>query len=303
MAHVAPWKTERVAQLVKEFQEASVIGVVGLQGIPGAQMQKIRASLRGRANLLVTKNTLVHLALKEAAKKRKGLEELTPLVGGQIALVTAKVNPFRLFRELESTKTRAPARGGEMAPEDILIREGDTPFKPGPIVGELQKAGIPAVIEGGRVVIRKEKLMVKKGERIPRELAQGLTRLEIYPLVVGLDVRGIFEEGTVYPRDILSVDEAAVLAQVQAATRGAFNLAVFAGYPTLMTIRPMIAQGFRKALSLAVQLGYPTKESVPLLLARAVAHGQALVRKLPPEAQPGGEKKTESAEESSSKTK
>ena len=45
---------------------------------------------------------------------------------------------------MEATKTPAPASGGELAIEDIVIKEGETSFKPGPIVGDLQKAGIPA---------------------------------------------------------------------------------------------------------------------------------------------------------------
>src|SRR5439155_984135 len=88
-------------------------------------------------------------------------------IEGQTAVVTADINPFRLFKELEATKTRAPARGGEIAPEDLWVRAGETPFKPGPVVGELQKAGVPAAIERGKVVIRQDKLMVRAGQRIP----------------------------------------------------------------------------------------------------------------------------------------
>src|SRR5207245_2425322 len=82
-------------------------------------------------------------------------------IEGQTAVVTADIDPFRLFKELEATKSRAPARGGEVAPEDLWVRAGETPFKPGPVVGELQKAGIPAAIERGKVVIRQDKLLVK----------------------------------------------------------------------------------------------------------------------------------------------
>ncbi len=48
---------------------------------------------------------------------------------------------------LEKTKTKMAARPGETAPEDIVVSKGPTGFRPGPIVGELQQAGIPAAIE------------------------------------------------------------------------------------------------------------------------------------------------------------
>src|SRR5207245_9443998 len=137
----------------------------------------------------------------------------------------ADINPFRLFKELEATKTRAPARGGEIAPEDLWVRAGETTFKRGPVVGEFQKAGIPAAIERGKVMIRQDKLMVKAGQRIPRDVAQQLARLEIFPLVVGLDLRGAYEDGTLFRREVLSVADTVVRGQLGQAWRGALALA------------------------------------------------------------------------------
>jgi large subunit ribosomal protein L10 len=207
--------------------------------------------------------------------------KLGDTIDGQTAVVTADINPFRLFRELEATKTRAPARGGEVAPEDLWVRAGDTPFKPGPIVGELQKAGIPAAIERGKVVIRQDKLMVKTGQRIPREVAQQLARLEIFPLVVGLDLRGAYEAGTVFRRDVLAIDDAVVRGQIAQAGLEALALALASAYPTRETIRPLLAKAHAEALSLAVESEFPTKETVKLLLARAQAQMLALAARAP----------------------
>jgi large subunit ribosomal protein L10 len=281
MAHVAPRKIEAVKGLVQEFERALVIGIVNIRGIPAPQFQAMRKRLVGRATLKVSKNNLLRIALKEASSKKKGLDGLVGVVQDQTAVVTAAINPFRLFKEMEATKTKAPARGGEKAPEDIWVREGDTPFKPGPIVGELQKAGVPAAIERGKVIVKKDKLLVKAGDRIPREVAQALTRLEIYPLTVGLDLRGAYEGGMVYPRDVLSVDDAKVRADLFLAGRQALNLAVFAGYPSKATIKPLLSTAFRRALALALESGFPTKESVKFLLAKAQAQAMALASRAP----------------------
>src|SRR5207244_1139406 len=199
----------------------------------------------------------------------------------QTAVVTADINPFRLFKELEATKTRAPARGGELAPEDLWVRAGETPFKPGPVVGELQKAGIPAAIERGKVMIRQDKLMVKAGQRIPRDVAQQLARLEIFPLVVGLDLRGAYEAGTVFRRDALAVDDTVVRGQIAQAWREALALALTIAYPTKETIRPLLAKAHAQALELAVESEFPTKESIRFLLAKAQAQMLALVARAP----------------------
>jgi len=277
MAHVAPYKKQVVEDLVRRFTESRVVGIANIQGIPAPQFQSIRRNLAGRATIMVSKNNLLRLALQQAAANRPHLDELAQAIEGQTAIVTADLNPFRLFKELEGTKTKAPARGGEAAPEDLWVREGETSFKPGPVVGELQKAGVPAAIERGKVVIKKDKLMVKAGDRIPRDVAHVLARLEIFPLTVGLDLRGAYEEGMVYRRDALAFDDVKVRAQFADAGRAALNLALFVAYPTKATVRPLLALAASKALALAVESGFPTR----FLLAKARAQMLALASRAP----------------------
>lgn len=281
MAHVAPYKEKIVEDLARRVAESRVVGIANIQGIPAPQFQAIRRKLAGRATITVTKNNLLRLALEKAAAKRPRLNELASAIEGQTAVVIADLNPFRLFKELEATKTKAPARGGEVAPEDLWVREGETPFKPGPVVGELQKAGVPAAIDRGKVVIKKDKLLVKTGERIPRDVAHVLARLEIYPLVVGLDLRGAYEEGMVFRRDALAVDEGQVRAQVLEAARGAFRLAMLTAYATAATVRPLLALAHSKGIALSVEAGFPTKDSLPFLLAKARAQMLALASRAP----------------------
>jgi len=281
MAHVAPQKNRLVEDLASRCAQARVIGIVNVHGIPAPQFQAIRKKLRGRATIMVVKNNLLRLALEKASAKKPDLVKLGETIEGQTAVVTADLNPFRLYRELESTKTRAPARGGEIAPEDLWVRAGETPFKPGPVVGELQKAGVPAAIERGKVVIKQDKLLVKTGQRIPREVAQQLARLEIYPLVVGLDLRGAYEAGTVFRRETLAIDEAMIRGQIAQVGREALALALAAAYPTKVTIGPLLARAHSNALNLAVESEFPTKESIKFLLAKAQSHMLVLAALVP----------------------
>jgi len=280
-AHASPAKVAEVDALAAAMREANVVGLVGVGGIPAQQFQKMRRRLRGKVDIRVAKNTLLRIAIERVGAERKGLADLAAALEGQTAVVTTTLNPFRLFRELESTKSSAPARGGEVSPGDIWVREGETPFKPGPIVGDLQKAGVPAAIEKGKVLIKKDKLLVKAGDRIPREVAQVLTRLEIFPLIVGLDLKGAFEAGQVYRPDVLAVDEVKVRAQVADAIRGALGLCVFVEYPTAFAVPFLISKAVREAFGLALEAGIPTKETAKFLLAKAQAQALALAARVP----------------------
>lgn len=283
-AHVSEAKKAEVEGLVGILREADVVALGSIQGIPASSMLQMRRTLRGEATLRVAKNTLLTIALKEAAQHKPSLAPLVDKVQGPTVLITTKMNPFRLYKKIESSRSKAPARGGETAPDDIWVQKGDTPFKPGPIVGDLQRAGIPAAIDEGKVVIKSDKLLVKKGQPIPQSVAQGLTRLEIFPLTVGMQVRAVWERGMLYTPEVLGIDEAKVLGQLQQAVRSAVNLSVNAGYPTRFTIPILLQKAHREALGLAVEAGIPEPKALEFILAKANAQAMAVARMLKEEA-------------------
>ena len=106
MAHVAPFKKRLVEDLAARCAQAQVVGIVNIHGIPAPQFQAIRKKLGGRATITVAKNNLLRLALEQASTKKPDLVKLGETIDGQTAVVTADLNPFRLFKELEATKPR-----------------------------------------------------------------------------------------------------------------------------------------------------------------------------------------------------
>ena len=269
MAHVATWKKDLVKELVDEMIAKPIVAVVDMSGIAGQQIQSMRAGLRQHATLKMTKNNLMFLAIEEAAKQKPGLEELKDAIHGQCAIIATDLNPFKLFKQLESTKTAAPAKAGQIAPMDIIVHQGPTPFGPGPIIGELQKLGLPASIDGGKIVVKKDTTLVKEGEPIPANVAAMLPKLEILPMIVGLDLRAAYEDGTIYHRDVLNIPDDYYATMFATATRNAIGLGVAIGFPTKDTIIPLITKAFREAMGLSISAAIPTKDNIKMLLAKA----------------------------------
>ncbi len=277
----AKWKQAYVNELTTLMKENPVIGIVRVSGIPGPQIQKMRSNLQGKAHLIVAKNNLIERALKEMVTDKKGIEGLIDEVDGQCAVIATDMNPFKLYKNLEATKTAAPAKGGEKAPNEIEIKAGDTPFKPGPIVGDFQKAGIPAAIEGGKVVIKKTKVLVKEGEVIPPEVAMMLTKLEIFPLTVGMDMGAVYENGILFKKDVLAIDEEVFMGNLSHVISSSFNLATFISYTTPLTIRPLLGKAQVDAMSVALNAGVANKDTIEALLALATGKMMALASRVP----------------------
>jgi large subunit ribosomal protein L10 len=71
------------------------------------------------------------------------------------------------------------------------------------------------------------------------------------PMEIGLNVVAIDENGVVYNRDQLFVDEEKLLNDIQLAIHNAFNLSINAEIPTKETIGFMLTKGQMQAKSLA----------------------------------------------------
>lgn len=271
--HLPQWKKDEISQIKQFIREFKLMGLVDMYGIPAKQVQDIRRNLRGKAELKMVRNTLIIHALEEAGGDTKKLAEH---ISGHSALIFTNENPFKLFSMLEKTKTKMAARPGESAPEDIVIQKGPTSFRPGPIVGELQQAGIPAAIEAGKVTIRETKTVVKAGQEINKKLADALAKLDIKPMDVGLVLQAAFYEGSVYESDVLAIDETAFYNSIVTAATQAFNLSVNATYPTKDTAGAIITKAVREARGVAIEAAVASADVIDAVLGRAQAEANAL---------------------------
>lgn len=270
---IPEWKREEVNELVSFIDQYESIGIVNVAGIPSRQLQSMRRDLYGSAAIRMSRNTLTTRALEEVGN---GYEELTTFVAGQVALVGTNDNPFGLYKQLEASKTPAPISAGEVAPNDIVIPEGDTGVDPGPFVGELQQVGASARIMDGSIKVTEESQVLDSGEEVSSELAGVLAELGIEPKEVGLDLRGVFADGVLFEPDELELDIDAYQADIQSAAAGARNLSVNAGYPTAQTTPTLLANAAGDAKALGVSAGIEDPAVLPDLIAKADAQVQSI---------------------------
>ena len=262
MAQVAEYKKRIVEQFANLVKDYPIIAVVNVENIPGPQMQAMRAKLRGTAELAMTKQRLMRLALEAAKNERKGVEQLIPRLEGMPAMIFTKQNPFKLASMLRKYKSSAPAKGGQTAPRDIVVKATLTPFAPGPIIAELGSIGLKTGVEKGKVAIKADATVVKQGEIISPKVAEVLTRLGIQPMEIGLDLVAVYDNGTIYARDVLSVDEQEYLNRLREAASNALWLSVSVGYVTSENIRLLISRAYKESKGLSEMAKLPKSAAV-----------------------------------------
>ena len=271
--HLPAWKKEEVEDIKKNAKAYKLVGLVDMYGIPAQQVQQIRRNLRGKAVIKVTRNTLIKHAFEEIGGDVKNLAKY---ISGHSAIIFTNDNPFKLYKQLEKTKTKMAAKAGEKAPEDIVIASGPTSFKPGPIVGELQQAGIPAAIEGGKVKIRETKTVVKKGGVISAKLAAILVKLDIKPMDVGLALQVAYHDGDIFEPSVLAVDETVILGQIALAGRQALALSLEAAIPTKDSMDALLTRAVRDARGVAIEAAIYEKDVVDAIIGKAYRESQAV---------------------------
>ena len=270
---IPEWKREEVDELVEFIDSFNSIGIVGVTGIPSRQLQAMRRELHGSADVRMSRNTLTIRALEEVDD---GVEELVDYVAGQVALIGTNDNPFGLYKQLEASKTPAPINAGEVAPNDIVIPEGDTGVDPGPFVGELQTVGAAARIMDGSIKVTEDSKVLEEGEVVDDDLANVLTELGIEPKEVGLDLKGVYSDGVLFEPDELAIDVDEYRADVESAAAAARNLSVNAAYPTASTAGTLLAKASGEAKSVALHAEIESPDVVPDLIGRADAQLRAL---------------------------
>ncbi len=277
------------ADLIRKYaSENSIIGVVDVEGLPAPQFQRIRASLKKTAKVLIVKKNIIGLVMNELEKTYPGIKGLTDKMSGVVGLVFTNDNPFTLYKFIKKNKSSAPAKAGQTAPKNIVVPAGPTSFAPGPIIGELGALKIKAGINAGKVEIREDAIVAKEGDVVTPALAGILSRLGIEPMEVGLNIKAIYEDGTLYARDILDVDEDAILNDLKTQAQDCFKLAVGIKYMTPQTVPLFLGEAGRDSLALGVGIEYPAAETIKRLLSKANSQMAGVAFTLPEEMRPAG---------------
>jgi large subunit ribosomal protein L10 len=261
---VATWKVKASDELAEKLKKAKTVGIVKVSKLPSDTFQQMRKGLRGKAEIKVAKVSVIKRAFEKA--NMKGMEDYAV---GQIGIVTADTGAFKLSKIMNATKTQTAAKPGSIAEADIVIPAGDTPFKAGPIIGDLQKVGIKAKIQSGKIVVTDDSPVVKKGQPISADLANVLTRLGIKPIELGLTIQTAYEDGMIYQSDVLNIDTDSVIRDFALGKAQALSIALKAEIYNKESIQYFLRNAFTDSIALAMSKEIVNKDTIEALLAKA----------------------------------
>lgn len=267
-------KEEIVEHMEEQIDEYPVVGILDMHNLPSKQLQQIKKEMKEFANIRMERKTLMKLAIENSDKE--GVDQLEENEATQPAFIFSNKDPFQLYSLIQQNKSSAAAQGGEEAPSDIEVPEGDTGIGPGPMLGKLQGAGLQVQVDDGSIHVQKPGVIVERGETITEDDAEILNQIGIEPLEIGLDLDIAFSEGEIFTAEELDIDVDEYRADVEAAATGAFNLAVNAGIVNETTAPAIVSQAVQEAKNLAISEGLPIEETIEEAIAYANSNAEGV---------------------------
>lgn len=219
------------------------------------QMQQIRQALRGKAAVLMGKNTRIRKVMQIFLKSNQGhpIEQLLPFVGGNVGFVFTNGDLGEVREVIESNRVPAPARVGSLAPCNVIVPPGPTGCDPGQ-TSFFQVLQIATKITKGQIEITSPVQILKEGDKVGSSEAALLQKLNILPFTYGLKIQTIYDNGSLFDPKVLDLTDADLAAKFGAAVRNVAALSLKLGYPTLASLPHSIANAFKTILAVVVGL-------------------------------------------------
>uniref|UniRef100_A0A8C8LVQ8 Large ribosomal subunit protein uL10 n=1 Tax=Oncorhynchus tshawytscha TaxID=74940 RepID=A0A8C8LVQ8_ONCTS len=146
------WKSNYFMKIIQLLDDYPKCFIVGADNVGSKQMQAIRLSLRGKAVVLMGKNTMMRKAIRGHLENNPALEKLLPHIKGNVGFVFTKEDLAEIRDMLLANKVPAAARAGAIAPCDVTVPAQNTGLGPEK-TSFFQALGITTKISRGTIEI------------------------------------------------------------------------------------------------------------------------------------------------------
>jgi len=264
----AQWKANYFLKMNRLLEEYPRVFIVGADNVRSKQMQQIRVSLRGIAEILMGKNTMMNKAIRGQLSTNPALEKLLPHIKGNVGLVFSKEDPVLVRDKLLENKVAAPARAGAIAPCDVIVEAQNTGMGPEK-TSFFQALNISTKIAKGAIEIVSNVHLIHAGDKVGASEATLLQMLNVQPFAYGLVVENIYDNGAVFAPEVLDITDEQLLGKFQLGIANVASASLQIGYCTQASLPHTIINGFKNVLAVAVEtdISFPQADTVKAFLA------------------------------------
>jgi len=258
-------KAEYFKKMTRILNTYSKVFIVQVDNVGSQQMNQTRLQMRGTAEILMGKNTLMRKVLKDflEANPDHYHAALNEKMAGNVGFVFTNGDLPKVRDMILANRVPAPARVGAIAPVEVVVPAGPTGCDPGQ-TSFFQVLQIPTKIVKGQIEITNPVNLIKIGDKVGASQASLLQKLNIRPFSYGLSIDCIFDTGSQFSVDVLDIDEAQIIEKFSFALKKVAAISLQIGYPTQASLPHSIVNAFKSLVAVTVNLDtYSFKQADP----------------------------------------
>lgn len=275
---------EKKVKLYDDLQNLAksynVIALSKMTKVRSAQLMSIRKKFRNDIKILTIKNKVAQRSFEKIFDDVKGLEFLNHELEGQCALMFTNISPFKLNLTFDKNKIFLAAKGGDIAPNELVIPAGNTGINPGPVLSEFKESKVPTRIDQGTIWVSKDTVVAKPGDVISQKLAALLSKLNIKPIEAGIAVNFAISEGLEFKEKDLKIVIEEYIQDLVRSYQEALALSVEAAYFSKETMPLILIKAKQHAVSLSSESGYISPDTAELVISKANSIATSLSQQL-----------------------
>lgn len=272
-------KIDYFKRMNQMLDECDKIMIVAIDNVTSAMLQATRLALRGKAYMLLGKNTMMKkvLTMRKESGNARDVElyqklVLDKMIAGNVGLLFTNADLREIKAVLDKERIQAPARQGAVSPVDVLIPAGNTGLEPTK-TSFFQALNINTKIQKGTVEILKDVQILTKGTKVGSSEAALLQMLNIKPFFYSIVVENIYDKGSVYGAWVLEVTDEQMDAKAAAAVTQLTAVSLALGITNKASLPHVVLNAFKDILAISVSTDYEFAEHDGKKLKEAVLRG------------------------------
>jgi len=246
------WYFEHMKELMSTYSKCFIVQI---DNVGSMQLQQTRMSLRGTAEVLMGKNTMMRKCIREFCEENpeSPIAQLEEQCRGNVGFVFTNGDLGEIRESLESNVRPAPAKVGSIAPDNVIVPKGPTGCDPGQ-TAFFQTLQISTKITRGQIEMTNDTQLITAGDRVTASQAALLQKLGIEPFTYGMVLKSVYDSGSLFDAKVLDITDEVLMAKFIAALNTISKLSLALNMPTAASVTHSVANAFKAILSVTVEL-------------------------------------------------
>jgi len=256
-------KQKFMAEFISKTKKYENVILFNIDNVGSHQLQQIRMKLRGTAEVVCGKNTIMKKAIKDNAESNPELVQLCEPLKNNVCLVFTNESITEIRDVCVGLTVPAAAKAGQISDVKVVIPAGGTGMEPTK-TSFFQALGIPTRITRGAVDIISPWTILNVGDKVNASHASLLQMLDIKPFVFGMKPTVVYENGTLYDASILDLTDDDLKQKMQEGIKNVAAIGMATGIPNAASVPHSIVNAFKNLLSVACATEVTFKQAEPI---------------------------------------